>query len=86
MSNVRSINDISYHINEAYSDPDYIFHLDQNENIQYTIGGVQITMLIESRSKPQQKNLEALEKSKVRVAKKVRNSDKLFMAYGIKKS
>lgn len=50
-SNVRSINDISDHNNETNSDPDYVFHIDRDDKIPCAIGGVQITMLIDSGSK-----------------------------------
>lgn len=66
---------------------DYIFHIDDDATINCQVGGVTITMLIDSGSKSNiinDKTWDFMKQSNVIVTNQQKSSDKTFMAYGAK--
>lgn len=64
---------------------DYIFHIDDDEIINCTIGGVHTTMLIDSGSKYNlltDNTWERLKKERIVVSNQEKNPKRIFMAYG----
>lgn len=64
---------------------DYIFHIDNDDTIKCTLGGVEIEMLIDSGSKCNIINdvtWETLKKNGVVVENQIKSPNKRFMAYG----
>ncbi|XP_053601232.1 uncharacterized protein K02A2.6-like isoform X1 [Plodia interpunctella] len=72
---------------DGRSEIDYIFHLDEDETIQCTIGGICVAMLIDSGSKCNvitDKTWQYLKNNKVQVSNMNKKPDKILVPYGSK--
>lgn len=68
-------------------DAEYVFHLDDDDQIACEVGGVKIRMLIDSGSKSNiiaESTWEQLKKSGVKVSNQNKNPNKILFAYGSK--
>lgn len=82
---VNEVGDSSNKSVHKEGDTEYVFHIDDDVEINCTIGGVQTKMLIDSGCKQNlitERTWEILKKNKVSVYNQLPNPDVTFMAYG----
>lgn len=82
---VNEVGDSSNKTVHREGDTEYVFHIDNDVEINCTIGGVQTKMLIDSGCKQNlitEKTWEILKKNKVSVYNQLPNPNVTFMAYG----